>query len=149
MTIDHKQIERQVLHMKRRFTALFLTVFVVVATLCVSASATRTTITLPENYGWVSKSATRSGSYSYTEARCHSVYPTGGGADFFGKIRAKVTDTSNNNICDKTYYTLDEGATSNTKIYLEEGELDHTSIRFKFCGNSNAGANADVTYLAK
>lgn len=85
------------------------------------AFAARTTITLPEDQVWVSKSTERTGNYKSVLARLYSVYPTTGGKDNFTRIQVRVTSSSGTVM--SSTITLYETATSSTTIQLRDGTL--------------------------
>lgn len=107
-------------------------------------SATNQTISLPKNKVWVDAGdAIRSGNYSAVRARCHSVYPDSG-TDDFTKIRCRVQNSSDTVISDTVI--LSETASDYTSIEIREGYISASPVTFQFRGNTNAAANAVVSY---
>lgn len=133
--------------MKRKFFSLLATLLVMFTVLGTQAFAARERIYLPANQVWVIRNATRSTRYSYASATNHAVYPVKG-EDTFTRIQARLTNTSGTVISLASPVTLYEGAGS-TNIYIREGYLNLTNIRFNFRGNSTAAAYTDVTYLGR
>lgn len=108
------------------------------------------TITLKVNQGGTHLESTRTGKYSYAEARCIAVYPQGGGVDNFTKIRVKLCDTFV--MCEgfppiSDEYILYESAGGNTQLYFWEGYLSKKRFTFCFYGNNpELAAEAKVYY---
>lgn len=127
------------------FTVIF---FMLVMSISVRASSTEKLIYLPSNQIWTDRTdnaGQRTGNYSYTEVRCHSVYPESG-FDTFSKMQVRLSDMYHNIISNT--YVLTEGS-SFTKVYLLEGTLSVNDIYYEFRGNSNSSAYAVVTYKDK
>lgn len=133
--------------MKRRLIANLLIITTMLIGTQISANAASTTVSLPKGL-WTTVSTTRTGNYSYGEARCLSVYPFNGGTDNYHKIQAKITSSSNSAISDVV--VLDERNTTNTKLYIKEGNLGIKNIKFGFKGNDpELSAKASVSYNGK
>ncbi|WP_067842986.1 hypothetical protein [Amphibacillus sediminis] len=134
--------------MKNTFSKVLSVIFVCSLLLGTNVFAARTTLTLPKNQTWVSRSATRSGDYSNVHARLYAVYPTNGGEDNFTRIQVKLTSSGGKNMSD--IYTLNETNKGNTSIKIYNGSLNTKSVKFQFRGNNpNYGAKADVYYSAR
>ena len=59
-------------------------------------------------------------------------------------------DTTYNNITSNNYVVLNENNTTSTKIYIKNGKLNTSYIRFAFRGNDpDYGAGAVVNYDPK
>lgn len=133
--------------MKEKLSIVLVAIIILANT--IGVNATTKTIAIPRlGYGETKLSATRTGKYSYVQARCKAVYPQGSyDSDTFTKIRVKIRDEYDTLMSD--YLALTEGkALSN--ITLFEGYLDIKKIKFCFYGNSTEyPATAEVEYLAK
>lgn len=105
---------------------------------------TEQTIHLPKEKSWVTAGELeRSGSFSTVKARCHSVYPDGG-TDFYSTIQCRVLNSDGDAITENI--SLKEKSTDYTRIQIKEGYLNADLVTFQFRGNSNAAANAVVSY---
>ena len=134
---------------KARRMVCFILLLALFITLCIPAMAvTNQVISIPANQKWMTAgSDARSGYYSYVNVLNHSVYPTSG-ADFFGIIQCKITTMSGTLLCEKNYYSLQEGADTYTQIRIREGYLNTEMVYFNFRGNSNYEATAIVSYFS-
>lgn len=104
-------------------------------------------IYLPENQEWTSGgSILRSGKYSYVMACCDSVYPTIG-TDNYTKIQARLVDSSGERIMLDDCVILKEGS-GYKHLYIMEGYQNLGTIYIQFRGNTNAGAEAVVSFYS-
>lgn len=119
---------------------------IIVSMSMVTSAVDKKQISLPSDMKWTSKySTSRNTSYSYSKARCHSVYPKNG-TDNFSRMRCRVVNSSGTVISTSSYTILTEGVSENTRISLKEGYLNLSTVYFQFCGNTKASAEAVVSY---
>ena len=119
--------------------------FICAIVLCTTAYAKTETVYLAVNQMWGERPAvTRSGAYSYAEARCNAVFPTNGGTDNMRYIQTHITTTGGLNLTD--VYTLDETTASDTQMFIKDGYLNEKTIVFAFRGNTSQSATANVSY---
>lgn len=128
------------------------TVIVAMAMFCMMSisalAATNVVVSLPKDQAWTSKkSVTRTGSYSYIEASCDSVYPTSG-SDNFSKIQARVVNSAGTLIMTKDYEVLKEGD-GYQELHIKDGYLALDTVYIQFRGNSSSAAEAVVNYRGR
>lgn len=128
----------------KKFFSILIVLFVLLGTQIYAATAV---VRLPSNQ--VKKFAgtdTRSGKYSYTLAELYSVYPTTGGEDNFRYCQTALYDSTGSTQI-SNWTVLDEQDGDTTNVYIKEGYLDTSTVKFAFRGNSaKYGAYAYVFY---
>lgn len=130
----------------KKFLAIMGVFGIIFSMSLVTNAVDKKQISLPANMKWTAKySTSRNTSYSYSRARCHSVYPESG-SDNFSRMRCRVVNSSGTVISASSYTILTEGASGNTRISLREGYLNLSTVYFQFCGNTKASAQAVVSY---
>ena len=133
---------------KKRATILLAIISMFAISIPTMASGYLKTIYLLPNQVWTDRydhTGVRTGSYSYVDVTCHSVYPESG-RDTYSKMQVRLADTYGNDL--SSIYTIKE-ATGANKVYLLEGYLNITNIYYEFRGNSSSDAYASVTYEDK
>lgn len=130
----------------RKLVTLLIVVVMLAVTCMPVFAASNKLIYLSPNQFWTSGyGEAHDPDYIRCGARCHSVYPYSG-SDLFSNIQCKVTNTYDEVITTRSTYTLNEGASGYTSIYLMDGYLNTTTVYFHFRGNSSAQAQAIVSY---
>lgn len=133
---------------KAKFITSFVLALMVLVS-CIPAFAVRQTITIPPDQSWTRgySAGAHDPNYSSAGAMLHAVYPYLGGIDLMSRIQCRLENTLADVISVQDYVVLYEGASSYTPIRIMEGYIATTPVYFKFRGNSDQQASADVSYI--
>lgn len=134
---------------KKLITCTLSVIFVSMLVLSTNifAASQRKTISIHANYSPTVVSASKSGDYPYSLARCYSVYPQNGGTDTYTRIRVSVKGMDQSELT--SVYVLNETNTQSTTLYYKATYTGYPIINFYFTGNSADAAYADVMYDGK
>ena len=115
--------------------------------------AKESSIYIPETQVWSDRDETsdsRTGNYNTVYAKCKSVYPTDGGADYFEIIQCRITNMYGTNIGTTSYVLLDEVLSGSfSEITVAEKYLSDKTVYFEFRGNKKYDAYAVVEYSGR
>jgi hypothetical protein len=136
---------------QRRLATCFATLAVIGIISLPTFAAENVYVYLPINQVWSDRNETqdsRTGNYNTVSARCHSVYPDTG-TDNYSHIQVRVVNAYGTLISNDPYLVLNEGSASPSYLSIKEGYLGLTQVYFQFRGNTNASANAIVSYSGR
>lgn len=128
-----------------------ITIIVAMVMFCVMSMSALAAIDkhiyLPSDQAWTSSySINRTRDYSYVWARCDSVYPSLG-TDTYTKIQARLVNSSGTLIMTEEYKVLKESE-GFEELYIKEGYLSASTVYIQFRGNTNAAAEAVVSFYS-